>query len=144
DNDDDDGECGDASDQDNDDDEDEDEDDDEDDQDDDDDKKTRLDSRFVKSFVVSCWDNTVGPRVLQVWNGFGKKNRLSPDLVTFIARFMLIDELSRDAEIGRRVEIKFNMLRDAEIMVFTSVFRAKQRKSYTIFTASLVLDIALF
>lgn len=57
---------------------------------------------------------------------------------------MLVDELSRDMEIGRRVEIKFHMLSDAKIMVFTSVFRAKQRKSYTIFTASLVLDISLF
>ena len=60
----------------------------------------------------------------------------------FLTRFTVIDEISRVDEIHNNVEIKFNLLNDAGIMVLTAVFQAtyKTAKNITLFGISLILS----
>lgn len=77
------------------------------------DDKFKLASNFVQAVIVSMWDNTVGPKPVRVWKG--QNNTVQNDLINFLARFSVIDEITRCEEISNNVEIKFNLLSDAGI-----------------------------
>ncbi len=96
----------------------------------------------VRAVILACWDNTMGPRTLKVWRNKHKKYSLEPELIQFVTRFTLIDEISREMELRlKTVEIKFNVLSDVGLMVLTCVFKSKMKTSTTIYTCSLLLNI---
>jgi hypothetical protein len=102
--------------------------------------KELLNSSFVRGVIIAAWDNTMGPRAIKVWHGLGSENKLDEDVVTFVSKFTVIDEISREEEIGNNVELKFNVLKDTGIIILSSVFCAKHNKSKTVFTMSIVMS----
>jgi hypothetical protein len=101
--------------------------------------KELLNSPYVRGVIMAVWDNTMGPRAIRVWHGLGTENKLDDDIITFVSRFTVIDEISREEEINS-VELKFNVLKDAGIIVLTTVFCAKHNRSKTVFTLSTVMS----
>ncbi|KAF0979652.1 hypothetical protein FDP41_001320 [Naegleria fowleri] len=110
---------------------------------------------YLNNLIVSYWDNSMGPRPLQVWNGsISRREYLSDDNIMFITRFSLMDDMPRYEEVGSNIEIKFNIMSDLNVMVLTAVFCSKnwekvgsrsffRRKADpppTLFTISLVMN----
>ncbi|KAL9654976.1 hypothetical protein ABK040_008765 [Willaertia magna] len=115
-----------------------------------------LPSKYIVAVIISHWDNTAGPRPLQVWNGdiinnndnpnhenheednhnnHITTNLLTDEQLTFITRFSLMDEMPRADEIKDNIEIKFNTLNDMKVMILTCVFCSKywEKNTFSIF-----------
>ncbi|KAL0477142.1 guanine nucleotide exchange protein [Acrasis kona] len=101
--------------------------------------KSQINTVFIKSIIISVWDNTLGPSILHNWNGLGSHNKLDADVTTFISKFTVVDELPNLEEIGQNIEFKFNVSKDNGIIVATCIFKGKLNRSTTVFAFSLVL-----
>lgn len=100
---------------------------------------SHVNSKYVRAIIVAVWDDTTGPKTLRIFHG-RENEKLDDDLIQFITTFPLFGEAGREKEIQDKIEVKFNVFSERQLMVLTSYFCAKYQNDTAVFTINLLMD----
>lgn len=100
---------------------------------------SHVNSKNVRAIIICVWDFTTGPKTLKIFHG-RENNQLEDELIHFVTTFPLFGEAGREKEIQDKVEMKFNVFSERQLMVLTSYFCAKYQNDFTVFTINLLMD----